>query len=571
MELAHLFSQKIGYLCGRMKKKMIAGLVWLMFLFCASATAQELPLAPAPKREYRAVWVATIGGLDWPRHRASTPSQAEKQKAELCQLLDSLQALNLNTVLLQVRIRGDVIYPSSLEPFNYVISGKQGVSPGYDPLAFAVEECHKRALQLHAWMVTFPLGDSKGSVGRRYPELCVQYRGSWYLNPGQPATTDYLVSLATEIVKNYDIDGIHFDYIRYPDDPSSFPDKALYKKYSTGESLQEWRRGNITRFVRTLYKRVKELKPWVCVSCSPLGKFKDTPRYSSRGWNAYNTVYQDAQGWLKEGIMDALFPMLYFDGDDFYPFAFDWHEQSGGRYVAPGLAAYKLLAGEGNWETGDLTRQLYAIRHAGLEGAAYFRANQLYVNLKGINNFLRRYYVYPSLVPALPWCDSIAPAQPARLEVTRDGNSYRLNWQPVEPREGMPALHYNVYADSSYPVDVTKACNLVATTLSLPTFTYRTTGTPLHFAVTAIDRFGNESAPALWKGTIPAAYAPTLLDMPRVDDAKAVIVICDIARRPILKARYAPRLNLSKIGHGCYFVDILSHKGVLISSFPIIR
>lgn len=154
----------------------------------------------------------------------------------------------------------------------------------------------------------------KNCVTRKQPKLCKQFQGSWYLDPGNPGTAEYLSQIAKEIVSHYDVDGIHLDYIRYPEQGEKFPDQDTYRKYGKKQDLKQWRRNNITHIVRRIYTEVKKLKPWVKVSSSPIGKFNDTRRYSSFGWNAYSTVYQDAQKWLDEGIQDALFPMMYFKG-----------------------------------------------------------------------------------------------------------------------------------------------------------------------------------------------------------------------------------------------------------------
>ena len=169
------------------------------------------------------------------------------------------------------------------------------------------------------------------------------------LVPG-PGQSRYLANIVREIVSGYDVDGIHLDYIRYPEQGERFPDQSTYRKYGKRQGLTQWRRDNITRIVRRIYTEVKSMKPWVKVSSSPIGKYRDTERYSSHGWNAYEEVYQDAQQWLKEGIHDALFPMMYFQGNHFYPFALDWKENAYGRWIVPGLGIYFLHPKEtGNW------------------------------------------------------------------------------------------------------------------------------------------------------------------------------------------------------------------------------
>lgn len=174
-------------------------------------------------------------------------------------------------------------------------------------------------MECHAWMVTIPLGNKKHvaslgkqSVTKRVKDICVPYKNEYFLNPGHPATKEYLMRLVREVVERYDIDGVHFDYLRYPENAPLFPDKYDFRRYSKGRTLDQWRRDNISEIVRYIYKGVKAMKPWVKVSTCPVGKYRDTSRYSSRGWNAFYTVYQDPQGWLGEGIQDQIYPMMYF-------------------------------------------------------------------------------------------------------------------------------------------------------------------------------------------------------------------------------------------------------------------
>ena len=277
-----------------------------------------------PKHEVRAVWLTTIGGIDWPHSYAQSDASIEKQKNELRRILDRLQLANINTVLLQTRIRGTVIYPSAYEPWDGCLSGVPGKSPGYDALQFAIDECHRRGMELHAWIVTIPVGKWNAYGCRRLrqkmPHDIKKIGADGYMNPENRQTASYLADLCAEVTRNYDIDGIHLDYIRYPE--------TWTLKVSRDRG-----RSHITDIVKAISRRVKTLKPWVKMSCSPVGKHDDLSRYWSRGWNAYTTVCQDAQGWLRDGLMDELFPMMYFRDNNFYPFALDWKEQIGRAHV----------------------------------------------------------------------------------------------------------------------------------------------------------------------------------------------------------------------------------------------
>ena len=169
------------------------------------------------------------------------------------------------------------------------------------------------------------------------------------MDPGVPETGEYLARFCAEVTRKYDIDGLHFDYIRYPEKSWGFRDEKTYAKYGNGQPKAQWRRDNVTRCVRLIHDTVKAIKPWVRLSCSPVGKYADLPRQSSSGWNARDAVSQDAKLWLREGLMDMVFPMMYFDGRHFYPFVVDWNEDSGGRPIVPGLGAYLLSGKERGW------------------------------------------------------------------------------------------------------------------------------------------------------------------------------------------------------------------------------
>ena len=306
-----------------------------------------------PKKEIRAVWLTTVYGLDWPRNKATSEASRIAQQKAAIELLDRLQEANFNTVFFQVRLRGDVAYRSDIEPAAAIFSGKCGKLPGYDPLEFMVKECHQRGMECHAWFVTFPVGSDRTvraqgrlSVVKRHPELCKRHKGEWFLDPGVPGTTDYLLGLVREIVSGYDIDGIHFDYIRYPEAAKSFPDKSAHRKYGKKKSLADWRRENINRLVSRIYDCVKQMKPWVQVSSSPLGKYSRIPRVPNAGWTAFESVYQDAKQWMDAGKQDMLVPMMYYLHDNFFPFVDNWVENANGRLIVPGLGAYRLAKEE---------------------------------------------------------------------------------------------------------------------------------------------------------------------------------------------------------------------------------
>lgn len=462
-------------------------------------------LYSSPKREVRAVWLTTIGGLDWPRTYARTAYTIESQQQELRKLLDLYRNAGINTVLLQTRIRGTMIYPSVHEPWDGCLSGIPGKHPGYDALAFAIEECHKRGMELHAWVVTMPVGKWNGmgcrTLNKKKPGLIRKIGNEGYMNPETPQTATYLADICEEITRNYDIDGIHLDYIRYPE--------TWKMRVTANEGRQ-----NITRIVKAIHGKVKQLKPWVKMSCSPIGKFDDLPRYHCRGWNAYTKVCQDAQGWLREGVMDQLYPMMYFKENNFFPFAINWKEQSYGRMIVPGLGIYFMSPSEQNWPLSVITQEMNVIRQYGM-GHAYFRGRFFTDNTKGIydfaaNNFTR----YPALVPAMTWQHQTPPLAPKHIRV--DTKNSTISWSGAQDRSNAPYLTYNVYASRKAPVDIRDTRNMVAariksTSMRVPM------QQGMAYAVTAMDRYGNESMP------IQTHEAPTAVQ--RVMPAK--LLYCD--------------------------------------------
>lgn len=482
-----------------MYNRLIAIYIFLIGFFTPGLTYSQ------PKYEIRATWLTTLGGLDWPSQKATSAKGIERQKQELCEILDALKRANFNTVLLQTRLRGDVIYPSAIEPFTESLTGHEGGNPNYDPLKFAIEECHRRGMELHAWIVTIPIGNTrqvnllgKKSITKKQPSICKLYKGTWYLDPGNPQTDNYLASIVHEIVSRYDIDGIHLDYIRYPERAKDFPDQSTYRKYGKKENLEQWRRNNITRIVRRIYAETKLLKPWVKVSSSPVGKYNDTRRYPSRGWNAYEVVYQDARLWLKEGIHDALFPMMYFQGNHFYPFALDWQENKNGRWIVPGLGIYFLHPQEQNWQLDEVIRQIHFLRNIHMDGQAYFRNRFLLNNTKGLLDELKEYfYTQPAVVPPMTWVDSIAPSAPTKPYFMPLTKGVKLSWSVSS--DNLPApVYYRVYASNTYPVDITLPSNLIEVRTDSTSYIFYPEvpwEERIYWAVTAVDRCGNESSP----------------------------------------------------------------------------
>lgn len=435
----------------------------------------------AQKHEVRAVWLATIGGIDWPQAKSATA-----QKQEMIHTLDLLKQVNINTVLIQTRVRASTIYPSQIEPFDMCLTGTHGKNPGYDPLQFIVDECHKRGMECHAWIVTIPVGKTNEArfkeFKRKNPKLAKSIGKEGFMDPENPATGDYIANICAEVTRKYDIDGIHLDYIRYPE---------TMKIKGSRQKARE----NITSIVRKIHRAVKSQKPWVKLSCSPIGKSDNLSRYKSGGWDAYNAVCQDAQGWLREGLMDQLYPMMYFRGNNFFPFALDWQERSYGRTIVSGLGIYFLSPREGNWTLDDVSREMHFVRENGI-GHCYFRSKFLTDNTRGIYDFSRRFDEAPALIPPMTWAWGQAPTAPTRLDIQRGSSWDYLRWSGSSDSSRAPYLLYNIYASTSPSVDVNEPRNLIATRLQAERLNVpHTNGQTLYYAVCALDRYGNESIP----------------------------------------------------------------------------
>ena len=512
----------------------------------------------SPKYEVRAVWLATIGGIDWPSTYAHDGIGITSQQQQLCDMLDQLKEAHINTVLLQTRVRATTIFPSSMEPWDGCLSGTPGCSPGYDVLQFAIDECHRRGMELHAWVVTIPIGkwNSYGckQLRRRYPSMVLRIGEEGYMNPESEQTADYLADFCTEVARCYDVDGIHLDYIRYP---------------------ETWRGSKrtsyIDRIVERIYGSVKGLKPWVKLSCSPIGKSDDLARYSSHGWNAYRRVAQDAQGWLRRGLMDQLYPMMYFRDNQFYPFALDWQENACGRTVVAGLGTYMLSSAEGNWPLAEMKRQLCVSRQIGL-GHCSFRAKFLLSNTKGIFNYTKTFDGSPALTPPMTWQRYMPPTPPTEVHIEHTTEGDNLSWHGATDRSNGSYLLYNVYASTDESVDISNPANLVAMRCQYQQLSIRREARKpqLYYAVTALDRYGNESAPAIPAligkqesyhseiisndGYILAVPQRTMFDAP-------LLMVVDMQERTVLTCANQPTVYIGRLEDGIYQLRSINKKG----------
>ncbi len=410
-------------------------------LVALSASAQEEP--PPVSREFRGVWVATVANIDWP----SKPGlNSWQQQSELIEILNKAVELHLNAVILQVRPATDALYASSLEPWSEFLTAQMGrpPEPAYDPLAFAVDEAHKRGLELHAWFNPYrahhPAGKSELStnhVSIARPEMVRSYGHYLWLDPGDTAVRRHSIRVITDVVKRYDIDGVHIDDYFYPykerDSAGKlidFPDSATWDSYQrSGGTLghDDWRRNNVDTFVRDLYAEVKATKRWVKFGISPFGIWRPGSPSQIKGFDAYSELYADSKKWLNEGWLDYFTPQLYWPiakEEQSYPVLLSWwiSENTKGRNIWPGNFTSRVgSTGENSWKSQEIIDQISSTRLTeGAGGNVHFSAKVFMQNRDSlVNRLLAGPYAGPALVPASPWLDSIPPRAPI-ASLTRD-------------------------------------------------------------------------------------------------------------------------------------------------------
>lgn len=415
--------------------RITAALAWLGL--ASSAAAQAVPDSlrpPEPMREFRAMWVATVRNMDWP----SRPDlSTEEQQQELVAILDRAVGLNMNAIVLQVRPEGDALYASTIEPWSRYLTGRQGraPSPAWDPLAFAVEEAHNRGLEVHAWFnpyrAAYRRTDEFASthIARRRPDLVVPYSQYLWMDPGIPEVRSRMVRVVLDVVRRYDIDGVHIDDYFYPypeivrGERLEFPDERSYRTYRRGGgrlSKADWRRRNVDLLIRDLYAAVKGQKMWVKVGISPFGIWRPgNPPGIETGLDTWAELSADSRKWLRDGSLDYIAPQLYWPvrpAGQSYPALLQWwvDQNVKGRHVWPGLALYKLpIAGARRMTPDDIAEEIEITRNTpGATGHIHFNAKVLMDNVSGIADRLATMYAEPALIPASPWLDRVAPSRP---------------------------------------------------------------------------------------------------------------------------------------------------------------
>lgn len=375
----------------------------------------SVPSLPgATGKAMKGAWISTVFNLDWPS--TASANNAAKQKQEFDALLDKLQATGFNAVFVQVRPSADSLYTSQLVPWSKVLTGTQGNAPGYDPLEYMVSAAHQRGMQIHAWFNPFRANTdattttlAANHVAKLHPEWIVQADSKLYINPGIPEARQHIIDTVMEVVRGYDIDGVHLDDYFYPSNVT-FADDAAFKAYNSKAivSKADWRRDNINEFIRQLGQEIHTLKPAVSFGVSPFGVWRNKKVDSSgsdttAGVTAYDDMYADTRTWIQNGWIDYIAPQIYWSlsfSAARYDKLVDWwvNEVKGtGVKLYIGQAAYKVgdTSQSAEWQSGEqIINQLkYNENYTEVAGSIMFRANDIVVrDPYGLSSLLAFYF-----------------------------------------------------------------------------------------------------------------------------------------------------------------------------------
>ncbi len=496
-------------------RNRVAGLECLFLLVgaaCVAAAEQYVPSTvkpPVVAREFRGVWVASVKNIDWPSRPGLT---TEQQKTELLALLDRAKQLRLNAVLLQVRPSADALYASRIEPWSEYLTGQMGraPSPFYDPLALAVEEAHKRGLELHAWFNPYRARHaaaispvSADHISKRRPPLVKTYAKSLWLDPGEREVQEHSLNVVLDVVRRYDIDGVHFDdyFYPYPEKdprgaPIPFPDWSSWKRYrDTGGRLErdDWRRENVNLFILRVGQSIRVAKPWVRFGVSPFGIWRQGYPAQIKGLDAHDALYADSRKWLREGWVDYLAPQLYW-GDDKRETSFTallgwWTaENTHQRHLWPGLDNSRVGRSRSPDEIVNQVRLTRA--QATADGNIHWGLRALTENRLGLADTLAtNLYSQTALTPAIPWADHPPPAAPALTATLTTSGEVRIKIQPAPGSEPIRFWLLQTRHNNTWTTETLNA-GPGERTLLVPR-------SPDVLALTAVDRSGNLSPPVV--------------------------------------------------------------------------
>lgn len=439
-------------------------------------------------------------------------------QAELTRELNALQADGINAILFQCRVEGDALYESSLEPWSRYLTGQQGLppSPYWDPLAWMVEQCHARGMELHAWINPYR-AKTKGTNAMasnhyaiRFPNRCFRYDNLMIFDPGLPENRYFICQVAADIVRRYDVDGLHIDdyFYPYPVPGIAIPDDAAYAAYGQGMDRGDWRRQNVNTFIRELGEVVHAVKPWVKFGVSPFGIFRNRRSWAegsaTNGLQNYDDLYADVLLWVNEGWVDYNIPQIYWEignkAADYETLIRWWSEHAYSRplYIGQDVERTVKYADPTNPNQNQMPRKMALQRGLpGIYGSCQWYARAVVDNIGSYGTALRTYYHRtPALHPLMPWLDKKAPGKPRSVKPVWTSDGYFLFWTAPRGKSEMDvAQQYVVYRFAQGErVNIDDASHIVAITpqtfLQLP---YENGSRKWTYVVTALDRLHNES------------------------------------------------------------------------------
>jgi uncharacterized lipoprotein YddW (UPF0748 family) len=492
----------------------------LIALIATTQIYAQSPTKISPKREFRGVWVATVSNIDWP----SRPGlSADRQQQELIGLLDQHKANGMNAIILQVRPAADAFYAKSREPWSRWLMGKQGLAPaaGYDPLEFAIKEAHARGMELHAWFNPYRATTSgreivsEDHMTRKRPDMFFTYGGNKQFDPGKPEVREYIVQVILDVVKGYDVDGIHFDdyFYPYPIAGQRIDDAATFASQPNGfTSLNDWRRNNVDLLIEMLDDSIHHYKKHVKFGVSPFGIWKNLREDSlgsrTSGLSNFAELYADSRKWVKEGWVDYINPQVYFSftrrAAPFATLVDWWSNNTFGRHLYIGQAAYLVNQKmEAAWRVPtEVPNQIRYIRNNNrVQGSVFFSSKSFSTVARGMADSLRLdLYKYPALPPQMPWLDDVVPNPPLMLTAEAKNDGVYLNWsKPMPAEDHETASGYVIYRfKEGEKISVLDPKNILKISFEEFTFFLDTAvekGSRYNYLVTALDRLKNESDP----------------------------------------------------------------------------
>ncbi|MBA4320660.1 MAG: glycosyl hydrolase [Flavobacterium sp.] len=476
-----------------------------------------------PKNEFRAVWIATVANIDWPKTNIDA---VEKQKADFIEILDTYKKLNYNAVIVQIRSSGEAFYPTDLAPWSRYLTGKEGKAPSpyYDPLEWMITEAHARGFEFHAWLnpfrATMDLKTENLSPNHdfyKHPDWMIKYAGKYYYNPALPEVQTHLVTIVNEVVRNYDIDAIHFDDYFYPYKVTGevFNDRASFVKYGGGLKLEDFRRSNVNNLVKCVSLSIKNIKPWVQFGISPFGVWRNKsvdPKGSDTesGQTNYDDLYADPLAWMENSWIDYLVPQLYWSLGhpkvSYSKLLKWWSENSKNTAIYIGNGTYKINAdSDKKWNNPyEIPNQIDITRtYKNVQGNAFFSAKWFVNKNQNVANLLmENQYKYPALPYAVPNSKQIVIDSPMLNSVEKEtANSCFSIKYPLNSK----VRYIMVYrADKHSKIDVNNPSQIIdkitlaaKSDIILVNIPIKKEDENSALALTFVDFFGNESSPTL--------------------------------------------------------------------------